>query len=60
VINFHEAKRLAAHYGANQPAFPASHPAAQAWIDRIAWLPSADDEGTLDEAIAEADRYSGD
>jgi hypothetical protein len=59
MINFHEAKRLAARYGANQPAFPASHPTAQAWIDRIAWLPSADEQGTLAEAIAEANRYSG-
>jgi hypothetical protein len=38
---------------------PASHPAAQAWIDRIAWLPSADEQGRLDEAIAEANRYAG-
>jgi hypothetical protein len=59
MINFHQAKQIAARYGCDQPAFPASHPAAQAWIDRIARLPTADDLGRLDEAIAEADRCSG-
>jgi hypothetical protein len=59
MINWHAAKVMAARYGADQPAFPASHPAAQAWIDRIAWLPAADDQDTLAEAIDEANRCSG-
>ena len=56
--NFYQAKEIAARYGADQPAFDASHPTAGCWIDRIAWPPSADDQGTLAEAVAEANRYA--
>jgi hypothetical protein len=57
-MNFYEAKQAAAHYGAEQPAFGPGSPAAPAWIARIAKLPVADDNDQLQEAVAEANRYS--
>jgi hypothetical protein len=58
-MNFYEAKETAARYGANQPAFGPTSPAAQAWIECIAGLPLAHDEDRLEEAVAEANRRSG-
>jgi hypothetical protein len=58
-MNFHEAKEIAAQYGAEQPAFGPGDPAAPAWIARIALLPLARDMDQLPEAVAEANRYSG-
>jgi hypothetical protein len=57
-MTFQQAKETAARYGAEQPAFGPSSPAAPAWIDAVARLPLADDE-ELPEAIAEANRHSG-
>jgi hypothetical protein len=56
-VNFHEAKEIAARYGANQPSFPAGDPRAAAWVERIARLPLMDD-AELAEAVAEANLFS--
>ena len=58
-MNFRDARDLAAEFGAKMPTFDHASPVACCWIDRIEWLPRAAERGTLDQAIAEANRYAG-
>ena len=61
MITFQTAKDLATEYGAKIPRYDETSPAAQCWIDRIAYISVAAERGLVDyhKAIAEADRYAG-
>jgi hypothetical protein len=54
-----EAIEMAHRFGAKVPNCHVAAPAAQCWIDRIAALPIAQQQGRLAEAIAEANHYTG-
>ena len=54
-----EAIEIAHRFGAKVPNCHVAAPAAQCWIDRIAALPIAQQQGRLAEAIAEANHYTG-
>ena len=58
-MTFRDARDLAAEFGAKMPAFDHTSPVAGCWIDRIEWLPRAAELGELEQAIEEANRYSG-
>ena len=60
-MNFRDARDLAIEFGAKMPAFDHTSDIADCWIDRIAWLPIAAEQGEaeLAAAIVEADRYCG-
>jgi hypothetical protein len=58
MINFHEAKEIAARYGADRPSFGPHLPRAEVWIEKIARLPLLNDD-ELAGAIVEANRCAG-
>ena len=49
---------MAHRFGAKAPELHEDDPRAAPWIERIAELPLAQQQGRLAEAIAEADRHS--
>jgi hypothetical protein len=57
-IRFIEAVDMAYRFGARVPDCHEDDPRAALWIERIAELPLAQQQGRLAEAIAEADRYA--
>jgi hypothetical protein len=57
-MTFRDARDLAAEFGAKLPVrMDHTMPVAECWIDRVEWLPRAAEQGQLDEAIEEANRY---
>jgi hypothetical protein len=60
-MTFEQARAIAIRLGAQTPLYDHEHPAAQCWIDRIAWAERCQAQvGTsLARAIAEANRYAG-
>jgi hypothetical protein len=58
-MTFRDARDMAVEFGARLPAFDHTSPLAGCWIDRVEWLPRAMEQGTLTDAIAEANRYAG-
>lgn len=54
-MTFHQAQEIALRFGAKQYLGDARNAAVQCWIDRIAYLPVAQDKA---KAIAEANRYA--
>jgi hypothetical protein len=58
-IDLYEAQDLALRYHANLPVWPEDDELIDDWVDLIAQLPAAEEQGRLAQAIAEADRYAG-
>ncbi len=60
-MTFRDARDLAAEFGCKMPRFDHTAPVAECWIDRVAWLPSAAEQGKVQLAcaIAECNRYAG-
>ena len=54
-----EAQDLALRYHAKLPVWPEDDELIDDWVDLIAELPAAEEQGRLTQAIAEADRYAG-
>ena len=46
-------------YHAKLPVWPEDDELIDDWVDLIAQLPAAEEQGRLAQAIAEADRYAG-
>jgi hypothetical protein len=53
-----EAIDMASRFGAAIPDYHEDAPIAQCWIDRVAGLPLAQQQGKLQAAIDEANRYA--
>lgn len=63
-MTFEQALAIARRIGAASPSFGPDAPAAQCWIDRIAWANEVAQRpgaiaASLARAIAEANRYAG-
>ena len=58
-LTYIEAQDLALRYHAKLPVWPEDDELIDDWVDLIAQLPSAEEQGRLAQAIAEADRYAG-
>jgi len=58
-MTYIEAKDLALRYHARLPVWPEDDELIDDWVDLIAKLPAAGQQGVLAKAIAEADRYAG-
>ena len=58
-MTYIEAKDLALRYHAKLPVWPEDDELIDDWVDLIAKLPAAEQQGVLAQAIAEADRYAG-
>jgi hypothetical protein len=58
-LTYIEAKDLALRYHAKLPVWPEDDELIDDWVDLIAQLPAAEQQGRLAQAIAEADRYAG-
>lgn len=57
-MTYRDAQDLAVEFGANKFRRNETCPTFGCWADRIAYLPNAAERGTLEAAIAEANRYS--
>lgn len=59
-MTYRDAQDLAIKFGAKLPKFDHTNPAAQCWIDRIAYIRTAAERGIGEyhAAIAEANRYA--
>jgi hypothetical protein len=58
-LTYIEAQDLALRYHAKLPVWPEDDELIDDWVDLIAQLPAAEEQGRLTQAIAEADRYAG-
>jgi hypothetical protein len=58
-LTYIEARDLALRYHARLPVWSEDDELIDDWIDLIAALPAAEQQGRLAEALAEANRYAG-
>jgi hypothetical protein len=58
-LTYIEAQELAFRYHARLPVWQEDDELIDDWVDLIAQLPAAEQQGRLAQAIAEADRYAG-
>jgi hypothetical protein len=58
-LHYIDALDLALHFGARAPVWHEDDPRIQTWIHKVQALPTAQQQGTLAQALREADEAAG-